>query len=138
MIPQIVNATPAPTLDLLSGFIGAFLGAATTAMLYLHSRWISARHALRSKLIDLKSVEVIQIDATVSRVVMYKATYKEVWVLFLAYRDSLPFFRRSAADEAWSYYKGIDTTHPAYVAPNSDGMVSNRVDELLKAIGHEE
>ncbi|HOF09059.1 MAG TPA: hypothetical protein PLV33_03580 [Opitutaceae bacterium] len=128
--------------SLVSGILGALLGVLSTIILYANDHLRSARSALRARLIDLKEVQPIRASGCnpPSAVERYEATYKEIWSLFLVYRESLLLSRRKKIDAAWSAYNGNNTgfLSGTFIAPNGASDVQKRVDSLLDAIGCKE
>jgi hypothetical protein len=132
------------TVDsLVSGFIGAFVGVFAAFLIHDYSNWRKARQNLRDRLLELRCVKVfVPGDPFTDYRALYNDSFTEVWKLFLAYRDSEPFFRRARLDEAWLQYKGQKKGRKSlagdmYVPPITDEETSRRVDCLLRAIGHE-
>lgn len=127
-------------ISLLSGFVGAVLGVGASFLIYDMSCWRVARQNLRERLLDQKSISVwVEGEPYTSYCVLFKDTFPGVWKLFLAYRETLPFFLRGRANRAWSKYKGYKNenwTGEMLAAPTSDEQAFQRVDDLLEAIGH--
>ena len=93
--------------QLLSGLIGSLLGVAATLVLYLASRRSSTKRALADRLIILRyDVWWDCTDADVFKI--WDASLKELWILFNAYYEFAPLWRRRRVRKAWEKYKGVN------------------------------
>ncbi len=93
--------------NFFSGVVGALFGVLATLCMYLHSRYSATRRALSDRLIILRyDIWWNCTDADVFKA--WDASLKELWVLFNAYYDFTPFWRRRRVREAWEKYKGVN------------------------------
>lgn len=123
--------------SLVSGILGAIIGVLGSYGLYFLSRFITARAALRAKLLESREVTVIHDSTSIPPAKWYSNNFQEVWRLLLEYRETIPFLFRREIDAAWSKYKGAKTTFLSeHYAPPSNDDVERRVDALLKAVGY--
>jgi hypothetical protein len=93
--------------QLLSGLIGSLLGVTVTLVIYLESRRASTKRAIEDRLLILRhDVWFTCADADVFKA--WDASLKELWILFNAYYDYAPFWRRPRVRRAWEKYKGVN------------------------------
>lgn len=93
--------------QLFSGLIGSLIGVAVTCIIYLDSRRTSAKRALKDRLFILR----YDVWFTCTEADVYKTwdtSLKELWILFNAYYDYVPFWRRYRVRKAWEKYKGVN------------------------------
>jgi len=93
--------------QLYSGLIGSLIGVTITLILYLDSRRTSTKRALADRLLILRYD--VWFDCSETDVFKtWDASLKELWVLFNAYYDYVPFWKRCRVRKAWEKYKGVN------------------------------
>jgi hypothetical protein len=118
--------------NLLSGFIGAVLGAvagsATTIAIYWHSNISSARLRLKNKLTLLR--HHIWWDVKDDAVFKdWEGSLADLWEMYHVYYSWSLFWKKKKLDRAWYGYKGTNEEMVA-ITPDSKRPPSGRKDLL--------
>jgi len=132
------------TCNLFSGIIGALIGVAITVILYWHSRYISTKRALIDRLSILKhDVFWNCYDQDIFRT--WDVSLKEIWLLYNAVFDFVPFWKRTSMQNAWGNYKGEDCDTvkklsnqgiivDSKMAPKNKDEFLHRINSFLQAL----
>ncbi|MBI3379074.1 MAG: hypothetical protein HY035_11855 [Nitrospirae bacterium] len=93
--------------NFFSGLVGTLFGVIATLAIYLHSRYTASRRALADRLIILRyDVWWNCTDTDVFKT--WDASLKDIWILYNAYYDVAPLWRRRSIKKAWDKYKGVN------------------------------
>ncbi len=93
--------------QLLSGLIGSLIGVLVTLIIYWDSRRTATKRAIKDRLLILSDhVWFTCTDSDVFKT--WDASLNELWILFNAYYDYAPFWRRRRIRKAWEKYKGVN------------------------------
>jgi|LQYC01.1.fsa_nt_gi hypothetical protein len=130
--------------NFFSGLFGAVLGILCTFLLYWHDRYSNTRRALADKLIILRYDVWWECEDKVNKVLeAWNASLKELWLLFNAYYEFAPPWKRRCVGKAWEKYKGIDLeiqknlpeVPDTKMNPKSKTEFIQRINTFLEALG---
>ncbi len=93
--------------DLLSGVIGAMLGAYVAIKINSDNRKIAAIEHMLSLVYQIGFKSWWQPEEG-KPALIFQENYSELWAAYAALRTALPFWKRKSLDTAWQKYMVID------------------------------
>jgi len=120
--------------QLLSGLIGSLIGVLVTLIIYWDSRRTSTKRSLEDRLLILR--HDVWFTCTAADVFKtWDASLHELWILFNAYYDFAPFWRRGRVRQAWDKYKGTNNYVLKHLPNVPDSKMSPKSkDEFIQNI----